>query len=778
MLDSNIVQAKKARYDGTKIALIKYLNELKNANLNSTHSIPPEIEDAINDQFSNLSIEDSEFLLEEIIYPGMLILREHPNALIGDVISRIFTLNSVKTVLLSSKIDYSRFISILKVEDWPKLEPRAICIRISIVSSLIESRTIVNCISSDLKKLLTLIFKGFQNETYFVQLSAKKLISSLIKMEVLTDFILDEFLNFQSDLISQLKLSVSDSVINKLQFYKYLFSDMHTRRFLFQNNIKSKSELENNSINMKEPGIEILNEFCNFIRLLVFQDDVFISNQGIELFSLALSDDSKLYSNNLQVFIRDVIHSVKAFISTFSPKKTKKDSISKFSRNLKLINIIIGNSSSNFLVSSDFGIFIIKFISSILENYSDFKNDKGFTETGVIVMLLKVVSSFKPFIKASDSGKLIQNKVFFNSQNELTELEIESIFKYYFYSFEVCKLLLINLPQLSSVFQITEPQIINYSTSLLDSSLISCTKFINTSFFASFKLLIEELLSIYGQDDLSSWQLFLILKYLISIYSIDLIKLIPISLHSKVIEMISEIMFTDFFRNSDSSSKLEIRKYSLFGPNVILTCSELLNLVMKAPGLSKSLFELSFSISEELLRTCLCSRTFKVKAVKGELFHDDHVELLNKVISILKDTDIPLSSNLILRPEILDCISEFSKSGLSPTTLDSMLLLVEMFLRGSPKNVEIEAIESLVEKLLLYYIPSEQQDNYLLFYNSYRELCNNLGRLANLPDPVQINEEFAPVEYKAQNRHIVNDHFCIDSILGRFSECNLDCIGE
>ncbi|KAL3126785.1 hypothetical protein CHM_7g15 [Cryptosporidium hominis] len=773
-----IVETKKARYDETKIALIKYLNDLKNSNLNSTHSIPPEIEDAINDQFSNSSIEESEFLLKEIVYPGMLLLREYPNATIGDLISQLFSLNSVKAVLLSSNLDYTRFLYIFNFEDWPKLEPRAICMRISIISSLVECKTIVNYMLSDLKKLLALIFKGFQNETYFIQISTSKLISTLVKLGILNNFILDEFLNFQSDLISQLKLSASDSVIKKLQFYKYLFSDIHTRRFLFQNNVELKSELENNSINGKRHNFEIFNEFSNFIYLLVFQDDIIISNQGIEIFSLALSDDSKLFSENLQIFIRDVINSVKVFINNFSLKEVKKDSIRRFSQNLKLINIIIGNRSSNFLVNIDFGILIMNFIFSILENCSEYKSNTDFTETGVILILLKVISSFKPFIKTFDSNKFFQSKVFLDSQNGLTELEVESMVKYYVCSFGVCKLLLINLPQVSSIFQITEPQVINYSTSLLNSGLISCTKLINSSFFANFKLLIEELLSIYKQNNLSNWQLFLILKYLISIYSIDLIKLIPTELHSKTIEIISEIMFTNFFLRSDLNTKLVIRKYSLIGPNVILTCSELLSSVMKVQSLNKSLFELSFLISEELLRICFYSKAMIRKAIRGELFHDDHVELLNKVILILKDIEIPSSSKFILQPEILDHISEFSKNGLSPATLDSMFLLVAMFLRSSTKSVEIEVIENLAERLLLYYIPFEEQDGYLLFYNSYRHLCNSLGRVVNLPDPVQINEEFAPIEYKTQHMHIINDQFFIDNILDRFSECNLDCIGE
>ncbi|KAK9171251.1 hypothetical protein CmeUKMEL1_11345 [Cryptosporidium meleagridis] len=774
----DIVETKKARYDETKIALIKYLNDLKNSNLNSLHSIPPEIEDAINGQFSNSSIEESEFLLEEIVYPGILLLRKYPNAAIGDVISQLLSLSSVKAVLLSSNLDYTKFLYIFNFEDWPKLEPRAICLRISIILSLVECKTIVNYMLSDLKKLLALIFKGFQNETYFIHISTSKLISTLIRLGILNDFILDEFLNFHKDLISQLKLSASDSVIKKLQFYKYLFSDIHIRRFLFQNNAELKSELENHSINGKRRSFEIINEFYNFIYLLVFQDDIIISNQGIEIFSLALSDDSKLFSGSLQIIIKDAINSVKIFINNFSLKEIKKDSIRKFLQNLKLINIIIGNKSSSFLVNVDFGILIMNFIYSVLENYSEYKNNTDFTEIGVILILLKIISSFKPFIRTFDNNKFFQSKIGFDSQNGLTELEKESMLKYYVCSFGVCKLLLINLPQVSTIFQISEPQIINYSTSLLNSSLINCTKLINSSFFADFKLLTEELLFVYKQNNLSNWQLFLILKYLISIYSIDLIRLIPTEIHSKTIEIISEIMFTNFFFSSDLNTKLVIRKYSLIGPNVILTCSELLSSVMKVQSLNKPLFELSFLISEELLRICFCSKPLIRKAVKGELFHDDHVELLNKIILILKDIEIPSSSKLISHPEILDHISRFSENGLSPATLDSMFLLVAMFLRSSTKSVEIEVIESLAEGLLLYYIPFEEQDGYLMFYNSYRQLCNNLGRVVNLPDPVQINEEFAPIEYKSQHRHIINDQFFINSILDKFSECNLDCIGE
>ncbi|OII73872.1 uncharacterized protein cubi_02674 [Cryptosporidium ubiquitum] len=778
-MDSNNVQAKKARYNETKIALIDYLNELKSSNLNSTHSLPPEIEDAINNQFSNLSIEESELLLEEIIYPGILILIDHPNALIGDAILRIFLLNSVKTVLLSSKVDFTKFISIFNIEDWLKLEPRAICMRISIISALIESRVIINGILSDLKQLVALIFKGFQNETYFIQLSATKLISLLINMKILENFILQEFLTFQSNLILSLKIQVSDGLINRLQFYKYLFSDINTRKFLFQNNIELKNELENHSsINGKKPRFQILNEFCNFVHFLVFHNDILISNQGIELFNLALSDESRLYSNNFQVFIKDVINSVKAFISTFSPKETRKHLINKFSTNLKLLNIVIGNNNSNFLVNSDFGILIINFISSILKYYPEFTNNSVFIERGVVVMLLKIASSFKLFTRTNDNTELVHGKTSTNSQNELTELEIEFMINYFVYSFEINKLLLINLSQISSIFQITEPQIINYSTLLLSKNIISCKKFVNSSFFTNFNLKIGELLSIYEQDDLSNWQLFLLIKYLILLYSLDLIKLIPNSSHSKTIKMISEVIFTNFNRNSDSCTKLEIRKYSLIGPNVILTCFDLLNLVFKVPNLSKSLFELSFSISEELLRICLSFKISRVKMVRGELFHDDYVEFLVKIISILRNTDIPANSRLVLCPDILDYISEFSKNGFSPTTLDCIFFLIEIFLRNSPENIEIGIIENLIERLLLFYIPYEQQDGYLQFYNSYKQLCSIHGRPTYLPDPVQINEDFVPNDYSIQHKYMLNDQFCVDSIIGRFAECNLDCIGE
>ncbi|KAJ1609573.1 hypothetical protein OJ252_2145 [Cryptosporidium canis] len=779
MVNKGSVQAKKARSSEGHTALLEYFERLKTESLDSSHSIPPEIEDEIYNQFSKFSLENLEYLLENIVYPGVLILRNHPNALIGDVVSRIVSLNSMKTVLCSSQIDYNKFICIFDVEAWPSLEPRAICMRLSIISSIIESRAILNGVLSHLRKVVEHIFKGIGNETYFVHKSITQLVSSLIRMEVLNEFILEKFLVFQGDLILQSRGVLSNDAANRLQLYKYLFSDIIVRGFLFQSSIKSKVDLENEfHMNTGISSTETTSEFSNVIRLLAFNDEKLISNQGIELFSLALSDKSDFYLIYLKVFIREIIDFVKTFITTFSPKRMNRDSIYRFSVYLKLLNIVYGNAKTSFLVNVDLGILIAKYISFILRHHPDFVNMADFINYGILTLLLNISSSFKPFLRSSHDADLSPRKSFFNFDAELTKTELETMIKYYSHSFELNKLLLINLPQIFIKLQVAEPQIINYSTLILQNGVLCNTEAIKESPFSTLSVFMEDLLRIHDDNDLSNWQLSLLIKYLISIYSNDVAKLLSSHLHSRIVKAIGGILFTNFDFKSGQSFGSEIRKYTFHGPNVVVACAELLGLVMRVPDLDRSIIDTSFSMSEEFLRICLSFRGVNTRMVKGELFYDDHTEFFIKMVSVLRDVDISRRPEFMVKPGVIEIISDFSKRGLSPTTLDHVFFLVEMIIRCSPGSVDIDSVESLVEQLLKYHIPNEHQGGYLLFYNTYKRVCGAFNRLVNLPDHDQINEDFAPPDYTIQYRHIHSDQLCIDSIVSQFSECSLDCIGE
>lgn len=779
MLDCT-VQAKKARSSGRSVALVEYFNRLKSESLNSSHSIPPEIEDEIVDQFSDFSFDNLEYLLEEVVYPGLLILGRHPNALIGDVILRLVSLESVKTVLFSSNIDNTKLISILDVEAWKHLDPRAICMRLSIISCMAESLTVLNGISPQLEGLVELIFKGFASETYFVHLSATKLISSLIKMGMLKDLILERFLVFQSDLVSKLRAPVSEHAVNRLQFYKYLFSDSDARKFLFQTDVRPKCDSENGlSVTNGRLSTGRADEFSSLISLLVFHRDKLISIQGIELFSLALSDDSDLYPSRFQMLIRETISFVRTFVAAFSPGKVSGDSVYKFSVHLKLLSIVIGNAKTSFLVSADVGVLIVRLVSSVLEHLSDFESAVDFTGSGIIVLLLRICNSFRPFLRPNTSDYLLSSKHLLDSPTELTESETETALKYFAYSFEVNKLLLVNTSRVSAVFQITEPQVANYSTLLLRNTIASSLRLAKAPSFRCFESFMEDLMSIYGKDCLSSWQLFLLLKYLISLYSMDAAKLLPSYLHSKTVEVIGSTLFVDFDIGSPPASKPELRKYSLMGPNVILTCSELLSLVMRrVPSLDGSLFEPLFSVSEELLRACLSFRPPVIMRAKEELFHDDYTEFLIRTVSVLKDMDVPAGSRFIRRLELLESISEFSKAGLSPVALDHLFFLLEMFLRASPGRAELDGVESLAKRLLMFYIPDEHQDGYVLLHSTYSRLCQAHGRPVGLPSLAQVNEDFAPRDCSVQHACSLDEQKCIDNIVSRFSECSMECTGE
>ncbi|KAF7456629.1 hypothetical protein HWI79_2798 [Cryptosporidium felis] len=748
---------KRSRCKGETTTLIEYLYSLKSRHLNSTHPLPPDIEDAIKCQLSNLPHEDLEQLLKNFIYPGVSILKKYPNALIGDAILHIISTKTLKTILLSTKADFQKFECILNINEWEGLDPRAICLRIAIVSSLVESGAFLDKILPNIKELLIIIFKGFQNGTYFVQLSAAKFISSIIELDSFNYFFRERFFLFQDELIQCLGFPICEATLNKLQLYKCILSDKRSIKFLFISRNHSKN-LGNSFGHVSDINSLAFDKINHILNLLISHENVLISNLGIEIFRILLMDDQHLFSSGLRNFITELLGSTKTYISATRTFFSRP--IERLSVNLKLISTILESNICSYLVNLDFMSLLLNLMNTIITST---KVPDFFATSGIFLLLLKVTSSFKTF-----SGK--------RDDYELTHSELNLRLKYVSLCFSTNRLLLINLTRISTTFQIMEPQLINYSNKILSNNIegYELSSVVPVEYFTLF---MEDLFYIYYESQQTNWQLYLFLKYLQTLYITKVIRSLTEAAHLRTIKIISEIMFIDFDIESSPYSKIELRKFSLLGPNVTLLCSDILGKVLKSSSSNSKAFKQGFSLVEGLIKICLSFKSTNT-TFKRELYYDDYSDFLIKIVSIIKDIEIPNSSYLFQNEEILTTIYEFSKNGLSPEILNSIFYLIEGYLRGDPEFVKTETVEEVVRELLLYYIPGEEQDGYLTLFNRYKNICNSIGKLECIPHPCRINEDFVSHNYTKQYRYLVNDPSNFDEIVSKFTECNLDCIGE
>ncbi|KAH8739819.1 hypothetical protein FG386_002038 [Cryptosporidium ryanae] len=609
---------KKLLRKNDKIEILKdYLFKLKRNDLNSTNPLSPEIEDLIKIHLSNISFGETQSLINEFIFPGIQILSNNPNALIGDAISLVISLESFKNILFSDENSIDQFTKLFTFKDWEKLSQRAIFVRISILITLTKSKVLFNKLIPYLKDFILLIFNNFDQKSYFIYKSVSDLFSVIIKMDALNSFIFENFFGFQNNLYTRI-LSDSDSAkFSLIQMYKLLINNGNMRKLLFKNNNFNINGANLCNIIDKATQYNFFskNDLFSFLLnkllpLILNNTDNFISNTGLEILDILLSDIEISDSHLIVNLVNKHLKRVNNLMKFFSKKVVNNNGLLKaFILDLNIINLIIDNNKLYNVFLNNLACNLLKFTTMLISSHSDYSSSKKFIESGLFKTLLRTISRFTQL--SND----------FNNSISLSDYELNRINMLNSELLETIKAILINLDCFKNTFQITEPEILNYALLTLKSVLICASKYLTS--YEHLVLFTEELVNIYDEPCLSIWKLCFIIKYLTVIFSTNNIYWISERVYDKTAAIIENSIFYCFI-DKDGKTETKIRNYVVTDPNIVLFSSELLGKLINGNSLNERLFEKLFILSGKFIKECLKHRPLKNFTSKTNVFHDKY----------------------------------------------------------------------------------------------------------------------------------------------------------
>ncbi|KAK6590056.1 hypothetical protein RS030_192766 [Cryptosporidium xiaoi] len=756
--------------------LTEYLFKLKESDLNSSSPLSPDVEDLFRIHLANLSFGETQSLLEKFVFPGIKILSNNPNALIGDAISIVISLAPFKNCLFINENVIERFSELFIFKDWEKLSQRAICIRISILITLIESKILFNRLIPYLKDFIFLIFNNFEKKSYFIYKSVSNLLSVIVDMEILNSFVFENFHSFQNNLYICISNNSCDVNFSLIQMYKLLINNKNLRMLLFK-----WSRINNNEMDLCDSCEKI--KHYNTLRhdsfdfllnkllpLILNNTDNFVSNIGLEILDIILSDteifDSNLLLNLKRGHKKRISNLMKSFSKTVI---NNKGAIKSFILELNILNIIIDNNESCYIFLDDLAYDLLRFTRMLVSSHACYTSCKQLIHSGLFKTLLRVISNFGPLSQFKDNGTKLHYDNFDDSDLKLN-YDAKRTNMFICELLETVKVILINLDGFKKSFHITESEILNYTTLMLKSALYCIFRY--SASYEHLILFIEEVINIYNRTCLSTWELCFIVKYLITIFSDNNTFWLSDKICNKIVIIIENSIFDHLIINGKSG--IQIKNYVITGPNIVLLCSELLVKLTNMENLDGYLYEALLALSSKFIKECLKYKPSKSSNAKANIFHD-HYEFF---INFMSQFNVKSNNTIVFDSFFINYIIDFSRNGLSPSLLNAVFQLLEIIIRQNNVDVEIELVENLVTELLNYYVPFEENNSYLTLFNTYKYICDSSGKMVNLPNPSQINDDSIPKFNDFDTNHLLNDSQYIKDIVNRFLECTIDCIGD